>query len=329
MAIGETAMLQLDPLNDEQLTVLESMVGSTARGTIDNIVAVTKDNIVQADFLKGKLCGPNRRPIKQPIAVRFTSRNFHPSQVFAPKPAEEPVQPTQPVEPAPPVEPAQPVEPDAEMTEKPADEDLESTAASSGGVELWEMALGGSTARFSVDRVTSVSPLGRERVITPVKEDLAAFKAFRHQGLRDLLDGQFLLSPRLWNESVTKASSPTVSATASEAPAEAAPEAAPEEAPEAAPEAAPETPAEEAPQPAPEAAPEAPAEEAPEAASEAPAEEASQAVSEAPAEEASEAVSEARAEAAPDLPRPSGDGPPPEIAGEAARTCPRPAGRRL
>ena len=35
-------------------------------------------------------------------------------------------------------------EPDAEMTAKPADEDLESTAASNGGVELWEMALGGS-----------------------------------------------------------------------------------------------------------------------------------------------------------------------------------------
>ena len=163
------------------------------------------------------------------------------------------------------------------MTEKPADEDLESTAASSGGVELWEMALGGSTARFSVDRVTGFSPLGRERLITPVKEDLAAFKAFRHQGLRELPDGQFLLSPRLWNESVTKASSPTVSATASEAPAEAAPEAAPE------------APAEEA--------PEAPAEKDSEAAPEAPAEEASEAASEAPAEEASEAASEAPAEA--------------------------------
>ena len=123
-----------------------------------------------------------------------------------------------------------------------------------------------------MDRETSFSPLGRERVITPVKEDLAAFKAFRHQDLRDLLDGQFLLSARLWNESVTKASSPTVSATASEAPAEAAPEAPAEEAPEA--------------------APEAPAEEAPEAASEAPAEEASEAASEAPAEEAPEAAPE-------------------------------------
>ena len=101
-------------------------------------------------------------------------------------------------------------EPDVEM--KPADEDLESTAASSSGVELWEMALGGSTARFSVDRVTGFSPLGRERLITPVKEDLAAFKAFRHQGLREVPDGQYLLSARLWNESVTKASSPTVSA---------------------------------------------------------------------------------------------------------------------
>ena len=30
-------MLQLDPSNDEQLTVLESMMGSTARGTIDRL----------------------------------------------------------------------------------------------------------------------------------------------------------------------------------------------------------------------------------------------------------------------------------------------------
>ena len=122
----------------------------------------------EAQFLKQKLCGPNRKPIK-PLAVRFTSSRFVPSRVFAPKPAEEPVQPAQPVEPAQP-EPAQPVEPvepapveptqptqpvepdvemseksaeelDAEMTEKPTDEDLESTAASSGGVELWELPL--------------------------------------------------------------------------------------------------------------------------------------------------------------------------------------------
>ena len=147
-------------------------------------------------------------------------------------------------------------EPDVEM--KPADEDLESTAASSSGVELWELALGGSTARFSVDRVTGFSPLGRERLITPVKEDLEAFKAFRHQGLHEVPNEQFLLSARLWNESVTKVSSPTVSATASEAPAEAAPEAAPE----APAEAAPEAPAEEASEAASEAPAEAPAEEA-------------------------------------------------------------------
>ena len=243
--IGETATLQLDPLNDQQLTVLGSMAASNNwPGTIVKLLAVTKDGTVEAQFLKEKLCGPNRRPIKQPLAVRFTSRNFHPSQVFAPKPAEEPVQPTQPAQPTQPVEPASvepvapaPVEPDAEMTEKsaeepdvemtekPADEDLEST--SSGGVELWEVALGGSNLRFSVDRVTGVSALGHERLITPVKEDFVAFRNCRHQGLRDLHDGQFLLSARLWNESVTKASSPTVSATASEAPAEAAPEAAP------------------------------------------------------------------------------------------------------
>ena len=228
--IGETATLQLDPLNDQQLTALQSMMESTVTvpGAIVKLLAVMKDGTVEeAQFLKEKLCGPNRKPIK-PLTVRFTSRNFHPPHVFAPKPAEEPVQPTQPVEPAP-VEPGEPdvemseksaEEPDAEMTEKPADEDLESTAASSGGAELWEVALGGSTARFSVDGVSGVSMLGHERIITPVKEDLAAFKAFRHQGLRDLLDGQFLLSARLWNESVTKASSPTVSATASEAPAE-------------------------------------------------------------------------------------------------------------
>ena len=214
--IGETAMLQLDPLNDQQLTVLESMTGSNnSPGTIVKLLAVTKDGTVEAQFLKEKLCGPNRRPIRSPCA--------------SPKPAEEPVQPVEPAQPEPvetasveppPVEPVEPdvemsekpvEEPDAEMTEKPADEDL----------ELWEMALGGSTLRFSVDRVTSISPLGRERLITPVKEDLAAFKACRHQGLRDLLHGQFLLSPRLWNESVTKASSRTVSA--SEAPAEEAP----------------------------------------------------------------------------------------------------------
>ena len=320
VAIGETATLQLDPLNDQQLTVLESMTGSNHwLGTVVKVLAVMKDGTVEeAQFLKQKLCGPNRKPIK-PLAVRFTSSRFVPSRVFAPKPAEEPVEPAQPVEPAPvepvpveptqpdepmePVEPAQPdepmepvqpvepdvemsaqpaEEPDAEMTEKPADEDLESTAASSGGVELWELPLKGSTVRFSVDRVTSVSPLGRERLITPVKEDLGTFQLCQIQGLRDLRNGQFLLSARLWNQSVTKASSPTVSATASEAPAEAAPEAAPEAPAEEAPEAAPEAPAQEAP----EAAPEAPAEEAPEAASEAPAEEVSEAASEAPAEEA-------------------------------------------
>ena len=124
---------------------------------------------------------------------------------------------------------------------------MESTAASSAGVELWELPLKGSTIRFS-------------RVITPVKEDLGTFQVCQIQGLRELPNGQFLLSARLWNESVTKASSPTVSATASEAPAEEAPE----------------------------AAPEAPAQEAPEAAPEAPAEEASEAPAEAPAEEATE-----------------------------------------
>ena len=56
------------------------------------------------------------------MAVRFTSRNFHPPHVFARKPAEEPVEPVPveaaPVEPVPveslepvPVEPAQPDEP--------------------------------------------------------------------------------------------------------------------------------------------------------------------------------------------------------------------------
>ena len=109
--IGEMATLQLDPLNDQQLTVLESMTGSNHwAGTIVKVLAVMKDGTVEeAQFLKEKLCGPNRKPIK-PLAVRFTSRRFEPSRVFAPKPAEEPVQPTQPVEPAP-VEPAQPVEP--------------------------------------------------------------------------------------------------------------------------------------------------------------------------------------------------------------------------
>ena len=90
--IGETATLQLDPLNDEQLTALESMAGSyNWPGTIVKLLAVMKDGTVEeAQFLKEKLCGPNRRPIK-PLAVRFTSSNFHPPHVFAPKPAEEPV----------------------------------------------------------------------------------------------------------------------------------------------------------------------------------------------------------------------------------------------
>ena len=56
------------------------------------------------------------------------------------------------------------------MTEKPADEDLESSAASSGGVELWEMALQGSTARFSVDRVTSVDEASEAALEAPAEE---------------------------------------------------------------------------------------------------------------------------------------------------------------
>ena len=63
--IGETATLQLDPLNDEQLTALESMAGTNNwPGTIVKLLAATKDGTVEAQFLQEKLCGPNRRPIK-------------------------------------------------------------------------------------------------------------------------------------------------------------------------------------------------------------------------------------------------------------------------
>ena len=181
--IGETATLQLDPLNDEQLTVLESMTGSNHwLGTIVKVLAVMKDGTVEeAQFLKQKLCGPNRKPIK-PVAVRFTSSRFVPSRVFAPKPAEEPVQPTQPVEPAQP-EPAQPVEPDVEMSAQP-DEPMEPveetvepvepmecvedrvepgtveprrTAPHSTGMvgDSWEITLKGHTVRFETERLAS------------------------------------------------------------------------------------------------------------------------------------------------------------------------------
>ena len=83
--IGETATLQLDPLNDEQLTALESMAGTNNwPGTIVKLLAVTKDGTVEAQFLKEKLCGPNRRPIKQPLAVRFTSSRFEPCSPRSP-----------------------------------------------------------------------------------------------------------------------------------------------------------------------------------------------------------------------------------------------------
>ena len=105
--IGETATLQLHPMTEEQVNVLGSMTESTMAGTIVKLLAVTKDGTVEAQFVKEKLCGPNRRPIT-PMAVRFTSRRFDPSAVFTPKPAEEIVEPAQPVETA--EEPAQPVE---------------------------------------------------------------------------------------------------------------------------------------------------------------------------------------------------------------------------
>ena len=123
--IGETATLQLDPLSDQQLTVLKRMAASNNwPGTVVKLLAVTKDGTVEAQFLKEKLCGPNRRPVKQPLAVRFTSRNFHPSQVFAPKPV-EPVEPVAPVEPVERVEPVQPVQPVERVEPAQPDEVME------------------------------------------------------------------------------------------------------------------------------------------------------------------------------------------------------------
>ena len=210
MEIGETATLQLDPLNDEQLTALESMAGTNNwPGTIVKLLAVTKDGTVEAQFLKEKLCGPNRRPIK-PLAVRFTSHRFEPSRVFAPKPAEEPVQPAQPVK------PAQPVEPDVEMSEKSAqpDEPMEPveetvepvepmecvedrvepgiveprrTAPHSTGMvgDSWEITLKGHTVRFETERLASWGKRGQNDIIGKLEnpEDQAIVDSWRGEDL--------------------------------------------------------------------------------------------------------------------------------------------------
>ena len=70
--IGETATLQLDPLNQEQLKALESLKQNAVPGIIVKLLAVTKDGPVEAQFLKEKLCGLNRRAVT-PLAMRFTS----------------------------------------------------------------------------------------------------------------------------------------------------------------------------------------------------------------------------------------------------------------
>ena len=213
--IGETATLQLDPLNDQQLTVLESMTRSNHwLGTVVKVLAVMKDGTVEeAQFLKQKLCGPNRKPIK-PLAVRFTSSRFVPSRVFAPKPAEEPVEPAQPVEPAPvePVEPTQPDEPMEPVESARPDEPMEPveetvepepmecvedpvepgtveprrTAPHSTGMvgDSWEITLKGHM-RFETERLASLGKRGQNDIIGKLEnpEDQAIVDSWRGEDL--------------------------------------------------------------------------------------------------------------------------------------------------
>ena len=95
--IGETATLQLDPLNQEQLKALGSLKQNAVPGTIVKLLAVTKDGPVEAQFLKEKLCGLSRRAVT-PLPMRFTSRLFYPQDVFPRKPTEEPAQMDEPME---------------------------------------------------------------------------------------------------------------------------------------------------------------------------------------------------------------------------------------
>ncbi|CAE7502216.1 unnamed protein product [Symbiodinium microadriaticum] len=64
--IGETATLQLDPLNEEQVKALGSLKQNAVPGTIVKLLAVTKGGPVEAQFLKEELCGLTHSHLEWP-----------------------------------------------------------------------------------------------------------------------------------------------------------------------------------------------------------------------------------------------------------------------
>ena len=70
MEIGETATLQLDPLNEEQVKALGSLKQNAVPGTIVKLLAVTKGGPVEAQFLKEELCGLTHSAVHRALFQR-------------------------------------------------------------------------------------------------------------------------------------------------------------------------------------------------------------------------------------------------------------------
>ena len=169
------------------------MLHDADRGARHHRQAAGRDEKREAQVLKDKLCGPNRRAIT-PLAMRFTSSRFSPQDFFpSMEEVAEPAQPAEPLvvaeedaeaaEPAEPLvveveakpaepaeaakalveveEPAKPVEPAEHAKEK----EPEPVAAVEEPSDEWQMTVKGRTVSFALLKNAGYSPLGPLREV--------------------------------------------------------------------------------------------------------------------------------------------------------------------